>query len=348
MIADEVVVKLKDIKRYKNNNKVHTDSNVDQIVKSIEQFGYLSRIGVDENYELLYGEGRFLALKKLGWEEAPVHVIKHLSEAQKKEFRILDNKISDLSFYDTEAIRNEMEWLTNNDYEGILSELMGEVNKDPFEGYSSLNDAIEEAQSEFLDKVKEDYKGKEVKTFERRNFSKGDTVSYRGVNLIFGDIPEEIKGFLFTNSKTNAKNAVIISDLALDSESGELLIWHKGGVSLEGKHVLNNCLASIILKGGPIEKRRYNNLITAIPNKETPEVPPIALFEDILQNFIKPGTKCYTDCFSSLAAAGVTTGYIVMCYFKNGTDINDTLYDMKSYLGLKEMEVKINEEVVIL
>lgn len=355
LVAEEFVIKLKDIKRYKDNNKVHTEANIDQIAKSIEQFGYLSRIGVDENYELLYGEGRYLALLKLEWDEVPIHVIKHLSEAQKREFRILDNKISDLSFYDTTAIQKELDWLVNNDYEGMLSDLMGEVDKSPLQPYADLNEAIEEAQGEFMDKMNYDYKKTEpaVKTFTKVEFNKGDTVVFRSATIIIGDMPEMLKGFIFTNDSlvANANPCVLA---VCDDPIGmykdfkeELLVWHKGVVSEEGELVQNNCLSLVRIKGEPLQKRRFNNLITAIPNKETPNKPPVVFFEDILQNFIKPGTKCYTNVYNELAIAGSATGYPVTIYVDSSDDVNDILFLTKTYLGLRSMEVKVNGEVIL-
>ena len=97
-----------------------------------------------------------------------------------------------------------------------------------------------------------------------------------------------------------------------------------------------------------MEKRRYNNLITAIPNKETPNNPPASFFEDIMQNFLKPGTKCVSDMYSNLAVAGGVTGYPIVYYCKDSEKINDTLFEIRNYLGLKQMEVKFNGEVVTL
>ena len=56
-------VKLKDIKPYKNNVKVHTPEQIQQIKKSIEDNGYIQKICISRNNTVVIGHGRLEALK---------------------------------------------------------------------------------------------------------------------------------------------------------------------------------------------------------------------------------------------------------------------------------------------
>lgn len=55
---------------YARNAKVHTNEQIDQIVKSIEEFGFNGPIAVWHNedgaMEIIEGHGRVMAAKKLG------------------------------------------------------------------------------------------------------------------------------------------------------------------------------------------------------------------------------------------------------------------------------------------
>lgn len=77
---------LKELIPYEKNAKKHPQYHVDQIKRSIEQFGNIDPIAIDENNMILEGHGRYLALKALGMTEVPVIRIKHLSAEEKKPY----------------------------------------------------------------------------------------------------------------------------------------------------------------------------------------------------------------------------------------------------------------------
>lgn len=351
------VMKIKDIKPYPLNNKIHNDKNVAEIAKSIEEFGYLSNIGVDENGVILYGEGRFMAMKSLGHKEIEVQVVSHLTESKKRAFRIVDNKLSDDSVYDREAIQKELEWLMENDYNSELSMLAMDIESNNKIGMDAIDDELEEARKNdaFMDSLSDPKPFTNKYTnYERRQFEKGDVVTYRSLVIEIGDIPKEVgNACVITNKKLDAgiENGIVFvsGDLSAHKNmSSEPLIWHKGGANFgEGVNVLYDCASVVLLRGTKFTRRRYNNLVTALPNKESPNTPPAALFEDLLQNLIPLGMKVYSDVFVNLGIAGVTTGVSTRLFFKSGSEINDTLEALKIFLGGKDLNIKINEEDVV-
>jgi ParB-like chromosome segregation protein Spo0J len=44
---------IKKLKNYKFNNKIHTEADIDEIVKSIQKCEYLSPIVIDEKFEII-------------------------------------------------------------------------------------------------------------------------------------------------------------------------------------------------------------------------------------------------------------------------------------------------------
>lgn len=53
------IVLVKDIKPYQWNAKKHPRRQVEQIKKSIKEFGFNNPIGIDENNVIIEGNGRF-------------------------------------------------------------------------------------------------------------------------------------------------------------------------------------------------------------------------------------------------------------------------------------------------
>ena len=82
------------IKPYNKNPRIHLDKHIDEIVSSINTFKFTNPILLDENNIILAGHGRWLAAKKLNIDKVSCIQIDYLNEAQKKAYRIADNKLT--------------------------------------------------------------------------------------------------------------------------------------------------------------------------------------------------------------------------------------------------------------
>lgn len=105
----------KEVRPYRNNPKSHSDKQVYQIVQSIKEFRFTNPLLIDENNELIAGHGRLLAANQLQLEKVPVIILSHLSDAQKRAYRIADNKLTENGKWDVDLLTIELKELDNLD-----------------------------------------------------------------------------------------------------------------------------------------------------------------------------------------------------------------------------------------
>ena len=87
-------IKIKDIVEYPLNAKLHPQHQVEQIKKSIEEFGMNDPIAIDEDNVVIEGHGRLMALKQMGETEVDCIRLSHLNEEQKKAYMLVHNKLT--------------------------------------------------------------------------------------------------------------------------------------------------------------------------------------------------------------------------------------------------------------
>jgi DNA modification methylase len=105
---------LERLKPYARNAKTHGADQVAKIAASMAQFGWTVPCLVAEDGELIAGHGRVLAAAELGLNEAPVIVLDHLTEAQRKAYRLADNKLAE-SAWDEALLAGELKELLAED-----------------------------------------------------------------------------------------------------------------------------------------------------------------------------------------------------------------------------------------
>ena len=107
---------------YERNNKIHDAEQIKKIAKSIKELWFRAPILIDENNIILAGHWRLAAAKKLKLEEVPVIQYTDLTEDQKKKYRLLDNRLADLSEYDLENLKLELQELNDERMNDLFSE----------------------------------------------------------------------------------------------------------------------------------------------------------------------------------------------------------------------------------
>ena len=95
------------IKPYKNNAKKHPREQIDQIKKSIQEFGNNDPIAVWNN-EIVEGHGRYLALQELGEGTIPIIRLDELTDEQRKAYTLVHNKLTMNSDFDFNILDSEI------------------------------------------------------------------------------------------------------------------------------------------------------------------------------------------------------------------------------------------------
>jgi ParB-like chromosome segregation protein Spo0J len=93
---------------YAGNARTHSKAQIRQIAKSIERFGYVNPVLVDDSGQIIAGHGRVEAAKLLGIESVPALRLSHLSAADKRAYVIADNRLAEKAGWDRELLAIEL------------------------------------------------------------------------------------------------------------------------------------------------------------------------------------------------------------------------------------------------
>lgn len=109
---------IEELTPYENNAKKHTPEQIEQIKSSIQAFGNIDPLGIAGEDNVIYvGNGRYIALKELGYKEAYCIRLDHLTEQERKAYAIAHNKLTMNTGFDDELLRMEMESLQDIDFD---------------------------------------------------------------------------------------------------------------------------------------------------------------------------------------------------------------------------------------
>lgn len=108
-------INISEITEYENNAKLHPREQIEQIKKSIQEFGNNDPIAIDENNVIIEGHGRYKALQELGYDEVEVIRLSHMDDEQKRAYILAHNKLTMNSGFDIELLNSELESIVNID-----------------------------------------------------------------------------------------------------------------------------------------------------------------------------------------------------------------------------------------
>lgn len=111
------ILNVENLSKYRSNSRTHSDEQVNQVVASINEFGFTNPLLIDEHNTIIAGHCRFDAAKRIGLTDVPCIVLDGLSDAQKRAYVIADNKLALNAGWDLDILRKEFELLRDSDFD---------------------------------------------------------------------------------------------------------------------------------------------------------------------------------------------------------------------------------------
>jgi len=115
-------VKVKDLKFYPDNPRKHSKDQIDKLAKQIKQVGFNQPIIIDEDNQVLVGNGRLEAADFLTMDELPCIRYSELTQLQKKQLILADNKLNDLSDWDNGLLNSWLKELVAGDVDAFFTD----------------------------------------------------------------------------------------------------------------------------------------------------------------------------------------------------------------------------------
>lgn len=213
-------VKIDSIKPYLNNAKLHPAEQIEQIKKSIEQFGMNDPIGIWKD-EIVEGHGRLLALKELGYKEIPIIRLDHMSDEERKAYILAHNKLTMNSDFDIDILNEELENIINIDMHNFGFNLLEDIEEieNPYsqkvnipqyeiEGDApSINELVDDLKTkELIEEIKQSNVTEEEKQFLINGAMRHLVFDYKLIAEYYANASEEMQGLM-------EKSALVIIDL---------------------------------------------------------------------------------------------------------------------------------------
>jgi DNA modification methylase len=106
---------------YPRNARTHTKSQIREIARSIERFGFTNPILIDQNKQIIAGHGRVAAARLLGMKRVPTLRIGHLTETEKRAYILAENRLAEKAGWDRDTLAIELQALIDSDFEVELT-----------------------------------------------------------------------------------------------------------------------------------------------------------------------------------------------------------------------------------
>ena len=114
-------VRIDELVPYERNAKIHGPEQIEQLRRSLREFGFVSPVLIDEERNLIAGHGRVEAARAEGMAEVPYALVSELSEAQRRAYIIADNRLAETGEWDAARLKFEMEELSSFAFDTSLT-----------------------------------------------------------------------------------------------------------------------------------------------------------------------------------------------------------------------------------
>ena len=106
---------ISDLKLNPNNPRVHSECQLRKLAKSIQTFGFVQPVLIDDKRRVITGHGRIAAAKLLGLRDVPTICIRHLSEPQLRALLLADNRLAQEASWNDRLLGEQLKFLSEVD-----------------------------------------------------------------------------------------------------------------------------------------------------------------------------------------------------------------------------------------
>jgi hypothetical protein len=115
---------------YARNARTHSKEQIAQLRSSLREFGFVSPVIIDSDYNIIAGHGRVAAAKEEGYKTVPCVFAENLTEAQKRAYILADNRLAMNAGWDEEMLAVELSDLQADAFDvSLLGFTDAELNK---------------------------------------------------------------------------------------------------------------------------------------------------------------------------------------------------------------------------
>ena len=112
-----VMVGRADLKAYDRNSRTHSEEQVAQLARSIQEWGWTIPVLIDPDRNVIAGHGRLLAAAALGIADVPCMIAQGWTEAQKRAYVLADNRLAENAGWDDDLLAEEIGFLAEADFD---------------------------------------------------------------------------------------------------------------------------------------------------------------------------------------------------------------------------------------
>ena len=108
-VLDRVVMRrIDDLVPYASNARTHSPQQIEQIARSIREFGFVNPVLVSSDGGIIAGHGRVLAARSLGMREVPTLDVHWLTPQQRRAYILADNQLALNAGWDESLLQQEL------------------------------------------------------------------------------------------------------------------------------------------------------------------------------------------------------------------------------------------------
>ena len=154
---------------YDANSRHHTEEQIELLKRSLTEYGWTNPILINSENVIVAGHARLQAAKELDMKFVPTIALENLTDVQVRAYRIADNRLAEMAFWDMPNLHDELIDLDDLDFDVDLTgftdeylEAIGidEVDVTENQEYEPWDEEVENPR--LIDKGRPDYTARRV------------------------------------------------------------------------------------------------------------------------------------------------------------------------------------------